>query len=616
MCGIAGLVGRGAETAAGEAAVAEAVECLRHRGPDAIGTRTFPGCVLGHTRLRIIDLRAEGDQPMANEDGGVWVVFNGEIYNFAELRAELLGAGHRFRSSTDTEVLVHLYEECGLDMAARLRGMFAFAVWDNRRRRLLLVRDRLGIKPLYYRATHDGLAFASELRVLDREGDSIDPAGLAGYLRLGWVQGPGTMLTGVSELPAGHRLTWQDGATDVTQWWSVPDREPGAPAPSTEELAVALREAMRVHLVADVPVGLFLSSGVDSVVLARLAAELSPSIHTYTVGFGTPDDESAEAATIAARLGLPHTLIPVSDAEARQALDPFTAGMDQPSVDGLNSWLIARAVREAGLVVALSGVGGDELFAGYSTFWHVPRLAAAGTSSAAPVLAKGAEAVLGRFGRTSSSRWRRAMHAIHVGGWDEAYAAVRGLFSPGELLRLWPPKRELAVDGVLGASNGHVDGARAHVGRLELTNYLPFQLLRDTDAMSMAHALEVRVPLLDDAVVPLALRGLDGPGPWGKRQLTAAVDPDLDYLVSRPKRTFTLPIEHWMRGRLIDDVEDALVALGDADLGFDRRTLTQVWHGFLAGRVGWRPVWALTTLGRWLGERHGRAVGALVARTP
>jgi len=582
---------------------AELTSRLGHRGPDATGERRFDRCALGHTRLRVVDLSPLGDQPMANEDDSVWTVFNGEIYNFGELRAELRAAGHRFRSATDTEVLVHLYEEHGVNLARHLRGMFAFAIWDECRKRLVLCRDRLGIKPLYYRVDGGQLSFASEVQALFRPGDGIDPVALVGYLRLGWVPGPGTITSGVSELPPGHVLVWEGDRGEPNRYSSPLSASVGEAVPSTEELGEVLLDAMRRHLVADVPVGLFLSSGVDSVVVARLASRVAPGLRTYTVALDTVTDESADATALAARLGVEHTVVPVSAAGAVSSVGTFMDDMDQPTVDGLNSWIISRAVRNAGIVVALSGLGGDELFAGYSTFRHVPRIVRAGRAgrllAAAPALAGNA---LDWSGRTAHSRTRRALEAAAIGGWGPAYGAVRGLFGAAELARIWPAWADVTGRLVVGPDDVNQRTTRV-VGQLEMANYLPFQLLRDTDCMSMAHGLEVRVPLLDDNLVEVAVRGQSSVGTWDKSQLLAAADPDLAYLANRPKRTFTLPIDRWMRGGMRDVTEDAVVSLGEAGLGFDRRELTNLWHRYLGGRVAWRPVWALAVLGMWL-QRH------------
>ncbi|MGH3850643.1 MAG: asparagine synthase (glutamine-hydrolyzing), partial [Pseudonocardiaceae bacterium] len=358
--------------------IRESTRRLAHRGPDAQKFRLFNHCSLIHTRLRVIDLSPLGDQPMSNDAETIWVVFNGELYNYVDLRCELQAAGHHLRTKTDTEVLVHLYELYGDEFVGRLRGMFAFAIWDEPGQRLLLCRDRVGIKPLYHRTTDAGLEFASEVRALARATDRLDVQAIASYLRLGWIPGPGTVYSQIKELPPAHLLRWEDGSTEVRRYWSPPFAGHKPSAPTVHALAQVLEDAVRRHLVADVPVGLFLSSGVDSAVVAELARRTDPAVRSYTVTFDTGEDEGRDASALARKLGLDHTLVQIGGEEILCSLDRFIADMDQPSVDGLNSWIISGAVRDAGLVVALSGLGGDELFGGYSTFRHVPRLAWAG----------------------------------------------------------------------------------------------------------------------------------------------------------------------------------------------------------------------------------------------
>jgi len=445
VCGISGEVGPAVDLAFVQRASAQQT----HRGPDASAVRQWRQCVLGHNRLRIIDLSPGADQPLTNEDQAVWVVFNGEIYNFTELRAELVTAGHTFQTHTDTEVLVHLYEEHGPALVERLRGMFAFAIWDDRAQLLLLARDRLGIKPLYYRREGDGLRFASEVRALRTASGSLDPAGLSAYLRLGWVPGPGTIIAGIEELPAGHLLEWQDGQVRLRRWWQPPRRMASGVETDGEPLADVLADAFRRHLVADVPVGLFLSSGVDSLALAYLAARAGADLTGYTVAFDTGPGEAREAASLAHHLGLAHETITISGAQVLAELPRIVADLDQPSVDGVNSWVISRAVRQAGLTVALSGLGGDELFAGYSTFRRVPRMVRAGR------LARGlpapARAVIGQAAqRLPRHDLRRAAEATTVGGWSAAYAAMRGVTGAAEHRRLTNGR---GGDGLAGSSD-------------------------------------------------------------------------------------------------------------------------------------------------------------------
>jgi asparagine synthase (glutamine-hydrolysing) len=590
VCGLAGVAGQVDEQQV--ALVAAMTGALRHRGPDAEAVERLDGAVLGHRRLRIIDLRPEADQPMADESGRYRLIFNGEIYNYRELRSALRAAGHRFVSDSDTEVIVHLVEEHGTDFPHHLRGMFAVAVWDTEDRSLTLVRDRLGIKPLYYQADGRRLHFSSEARTLPGAAGLLDEYSLACYLQLGWVPGPRTVFEGVRELPPGHRLTWRAGKLEVDRWW-----QPTLTAdPARPGLAGALADSVARHLVADVPVGVFLSAGVDSAVVATLASKGDRDVTAYTVAFPDVPDEAAEAGRLAARLGLRHQVVKVDGPSILASVDDFAASLDQPTVDGLNTWVISREVRARGAVVALSGLGGDELFSGYSTFRHVPRVARLlDVAAPLPGWARAAPAaVMGLSRRTAHLRERKVLDALRTPGWGAAYAAVRGVMSPSEVERLrggWG--RDLRRRPCISS-----DGAGGGVTRLEICNYLPDQLLRDTDTMSMAHSLEVRVPLLDDEVVAAALAS-----PAGKEELAAAADPSLLALARVPKRTFTLPIGHWLSGPLRPWSSEAVDALAEANLGFDRAELRRLAADFQDRRAGWRPLWALSVLGAWTAKR-------------
>lgn len=594
MCGIAGEV---SQLTPDDAHVRRSVEMQRHRGPDAHHTRRWSDCVLGHARLRIIDTSTHADQPMSNEDGSIWTVFNGEIYNFADLRARLESAGHRFRTRSDTEVLVHLYEEHGREMVKHLRGMFAFAIWDERHRSLLLARDRLGIKPLYYREGDETLRFASEVRPLREPTDTLDPVSLGGYLRLGWVPGPRTIFVGVNEVPAGHFLEWRGGRAHVERWWQPPHRDPNGIESSERTLSHALSDATDRHLVSDVPIGLFLSSGLDSSALAALAAKAQVDAMTYTVDFDFGPSEAVAAARYAKRMGLEHTVVMITGGQVLADLPSVIADMDQPTVDGVNTWVISRAVREAGIKVALSGLGGDEIFGGYSTFDRIPPLVRAG--GRARVIPRALRAQLAQFGQRSVRHdVRRASEAIVDGGWSRAYASMRGVTGAGEHLRLTGGQggdglSEVSVPGGLNALDS--------VTQLELANYLPFQLLRDSDTMSMAHGLELRVPLLDDAVVAAALRyPHDMDGRSGKARLAAAVDPELLRLASAPKQTFTLPFDSWLKGPLAQSARAAVDRLAEPAVGLAPRELDDLWGRWESGRIHWRTVWALAALGMWI----------------
>ena len=585
MCGIAGRVtsGKAAES------VAEMVAALHHRGPDSGGVHASDSCELGMRRLKVVDLRPEADQPMTGERGDVWLVFNGELYNHVELRAELRGLGHEFRSYSDTETIVHGYEEWGDDVVRRLRGMFAIALWDTPRRRLLLARDRLGIKPLYLRDQLDGgLIFASEAQAFGPQ--AVDPTALVSLLRLGWVGAGRTAHLGTRELPPGHLLVHEGGSSRLTEYWRPRWRDE---AVDPERVQEAVADSVRRHLEADVPVGIFLSAGVDSAVIAAHAAGRA-DVRGYTVAFDAGPDESADALRTARRLGIEQTVVRVSGADVTASVRDVVRAMDQPSVDGVNSYVISRAVREAGVTVALSGLGGDELFSGYSTFRRVPQVQALGGRLPHRLLTAVA-AGAGAVPRTRTSRWTRALEGATHGGAPASYASVRGLLSWQALHRVWPAAADLAdvdlVDQRLGAA----------VGELEAANYLRYQLLRDTDVMSMAHSLEVRIPLLDDRVVDaaLALRPAAN-GLSGKRLLAWSGGPDVERLWAEPKRTFTLPLDRWLREELAVWRRGALDALAGSGLGFSGAALQELDRAYEAGRLQWRPLWALCVLGAWL----------------
>ncbi len=574
MCGVAGIVAYGGERAS-LAELTAMGAALRHRGPDGEGTWVHPEgrIALAHRRLSIIDLSERGAQPMLSEDGSLAVSFNGEIYNHRALRSELERAGCRFHSSSDTEVLLHGYAMWGEALVGRLRGMFAFALADVRRRRVLLARDPYGIKPLYYADDGGRVRFASEVKALAAVGAAraSSPAGVVGFLLFGSVPEPFTWFEGVRALPAGH-VSWLDerGAHEprryasIARVWARAARAPRAlPARALEEeVATALRDTVEHHLVADVPVGAFLSAGVDSTALVALMREARGRVQTVTLTTeqfrGRADDEAPWAERIAARYGADHRTLVVTDDDFRSSVPRILAAMDQPSIDGFNTWLVSRAAVEAGLKVAVSGLGGDELFGGYPSFRTVPRYHA---------FARGAAAIpgLGRRARElarAADLPRRLGLSPKVVGLGElaatfggAYFLARGLFMPWELPAL--VGEELARAGLRALDPvAHCDAVLdpdpdapfARVATLEACLYMRNQLLRDSDWASMAHSLEVRVPLVDhvllERVAPLCA-SLQGKA--GKRALGRAPREALPVeLVERRKTGFGLPLGAWL----------------------------------------------------------------------
>ena len=539
---------------------------MRRRGPDAEGVWSGPGVVLGHRRLAILDLAARANQPLVSADQRYSIVFNGEIYNFRELRRSLEQQGVSFRTTSDTEVLLALYGREGAGMLGRLRGMFALAIWDTTARELFLARDPYGIKPLYYAPTKEGLVFASQVKALvasQLAPVSPEPAGIAGFHLWGSVPEPWTLYRNVLALPAGHCLRVRDGVPGTPVCWHdirVHWRASGAELPA-DDLGVRVREALtdsvRAHLVSDVPVSVFLSGGVDSAVLAALASELGASLEGITVGFeefaGGPDDEVAAAAATAAHYGMPHHERRVSASEFARDAPRILAAMDQPSVDGVNTWFASKAAAERGHKVVLSGVGGDELFCGYSSFARVPRAAALGrmatASGSTRALFDGSFAYLGK----------RLIHpkmaglASLGGSIEGAYFLSRGLFLPQELPALIGP--DMARDGLarlagspLGIDRADARDVTAAVGLLESTCYLRNQLLRDSDWASMDHSLELRTPLVDTQLLaelaPFVSRFRRGAGKALMSQSPRAPLPAA--IASRPKTGFGVPMARWL----------------------------------------------------------------------
>jgi asparagine synthase (glutamine-hydrolysing) len=531
---------------------------------------------------------------MPNEDHTIWVAYNGEIYNFRELRAELEKAGHELRSHTDTDVLVHLYEETSGDaarMLARLRGMFAFALFDAKRGRLLLARDRMGIKPMYWTEASGGVAFASEVRALVRAGFASgepDPKAVTSYLAWGVVQGPGTVIAGVNELPPGSFLEWHRGSLLVRRWWN-PKVEP-------EELLArdpgrlvrgALSDSISRHLIADRPLAAFLSGGIDSGVVVTLAAKVG-AVRALTVTFPDANDEGDAAHELAMKVGAQHDRVPVTGAEVAAVMPEILAAMDQPTSDGVNTWIVCRATKQAGLVVALSGLGGDELFGGYPSSRLVPRLARI-TSLLAPIPTEWKTWAARRVGeRTPGSRLARALAS--PGGYVGAYQAVRSLMPQ---IGTSPNGTARQLQTALGKSVHSQD----RVMLLEMAHYLPNQLLRDTDQMSMSHSLEIRVPLLDDSLVKVALAM---PASVRTRSGKALLAEAANIERLNVKRPFALPFEKWMRGPLKETVREGLLSseLPFSDLvAVDFRQ--RLWDAFESGRTHWSRPWAVAVLRLW-----------------
>jgi len=627
VCGIDGIAARSLSPAHVSACHA-LTAALAHRGPDSNGVESVGNCVLGNTRLAILDLSERGRQPMPNADRSSWITYNGECYNAGELREWLVSRGRKFHSGTDTEVVLQLYDAIGDACVERLRGMFAFAIWDARKNRLLLARDRLGIKPLYYALTYDSIVFASEIKALLASGTvsrRIAPHGVRAFLQLGHIPPPWTSLDGVQPLEPGHLAVWQDGKFEKRSYWELKPHANGTGAKNVANedgaLPEQLIEATRLHLISDVPVALFLSGGVDSAALGALAQRAgADKLTALTIGFDDPAlDESEPSRGTAELLGIPHRVLRLTARETHDSLDHAIWAMDQPTVDGLNAYWICRTAARAGFKVALSGQGGDELFGGYASLRWFERF----THAAAwlrPVPRGFAAAMLDHD--AFPFRWRKL--ACLAGADDPFVAAelaVKIHFLQRDVHELLDP--ELAAAGEDGEFPERGEEAGAHlrewagrasgadllekVAYLDIHAHLEPRLLRDADAMSMAHSLKLRPVFLDHKLVefvfamPASLR-MQYKKLLLESMRSVMTDDTYREIAGRPKRTFSFPFAEWLAGELRPEVEAAFSDDRVRCAGIlNPAAVRSVWKRFLEhpGRVGWSRIWSLFVLQRW-----------------
>jgi asparagine synthase (glutamine-hydrolysing) len=616
MCGIAGVF----SMRESKHDVGRMTDAIRHRGPDDTGVSDLHGTergrfgAFGHRRLAIVDLSSAGHQPMFSSGGRLCITYNGEIYNYAELRRELEKEGIRFRSGSDTEVILAGWLARGPDFVRLLRGMFAFAMWDAEKERGYLVRDTFGIKPLYIAERDGDVLFASEVRALLATGRIprvLSPDAVNSYLSTGSVAEPLTIIEGIRAIPAGSVVELEHSSAR----FKVMDAVSFAPLMANGEAADlprrshihrirnALRESVRYHLVSDVPVGVFLSGGIDSSAVAGLASEVAEApIESFTVTFDEADFSEAEPARNAARrFGTRHHEVLLSGEDLLNALPDVFSAMDQPSLDGLNTFVVSRAVRSFGLKVVLSGLGGDELFGGYPSFhrakyvaplWKLPRaLRALGAIGTDP------------FDDNRVSRMSTLLRdATPARG---AYRASRTLFGDRQISRLMGDgARGRTLETMREADLGNLT-LMQQVSMHELTGYMRNTLLRDSDVFSMSHGLELRVPLVDVEVARVAQQAaaaLDLSRGAIKPMLIEAVRDLLSpEMLTRPKKGFTLPFETWMRNELFSEVNSELGGDRAATVSLVQREVSQVWSAFQSRRAGvnWSRPWSLYTLMRW-----------------
>ncbi|MFA5907743.1 MAG: asparagine synthase (glutamine-hydrolyzing) [Vicinamibacterales bacterium] len=622
MCGICGMFGRPDRAVVGRMAAA-----MVHRGPDDDGFHVDEHVALGFRRLSIIDV-AGGHQPLTNEDGSLRLVFNGEIYNHLELRAELEARGHRFRTKSDGEVILHLYEEQGTTFVDRLNGIFAFGLWDSHARRLVLARDHHGVKPLYWSQTATSFLFASELKSVLASGlvsRDIDPEAAGQYLVYQAVPPPLSILQQVKMLPPGRVLIHEGDSPTIRIYWRPPTHQDDPVQSVDEAKALALgglRDAVRRQMMSERPLGVFLSGGVDSSALVALASEhVTHPLKTFSVGFEGKDEailtEWPWARLVAERYGTDHHQVVLSESMFRDALPHTFAAMDQPTSDGINSYWVSYAAARH-VTVALSGTGGDELFLGYDRDRAL--LEASTLASPLATLPAGYVRRVARWldRMPDTGLWPGAARLKHAA---RTFALLDAEFVSPRVIGIF---EEAARDRMMAAALKARHGAFMHptaflradvppdparpgewISRLEQRAYLSYVLLRDIDAMSMAHSLEVRVPFLDPryteamARIPVEMKVRDGIGKWVLKQALRDVLPDA--VLFRPKMGFGLPYNVWMRRSLAPMVRDLLSPDRIRRRGvFDAVAAQALVDRFYAGDDAiWRQVWTLFAFEGW-----------------
>jgi asparagine synthase (glutamine-hydrolysing) len=621
MCGIVGIVHRDRRRPVAVASIHDMCAAIASRGPDDEGIHVAGGVGLGMRRLSIIDL-AGGNQPIFNEDGSKVIVFNGEIYNYQELRRDLIARGHEFRSHSDTEAVLHLYEDEGVRCLDRLRGMFAFAIWDSREQTLFLARDRFGIKPLYVTAGAWGLGFASELKAILAGGLSnraLDWEALDAYFQLGYIPAPATPFTDVKKLEPGHYLTWSPtGAIKVERYWDLPTAAVPAPPNIERQIVEWLDDSVAAHLVSDVPVAAFLSGGLDSSAVVASMAMLGQSPHAFTARYlgsgAAAANEGHLAQQLANRYGAKLTVVDI-EPDIRDVVEPIVRALDEPHADdsAIPTWMLSQAVG-ASYKVALTGIGGDELFAGYRR--HIGVLLGQHYARLPLGLQQVVSGVANRLrepagGDLSIDRLKRFVRPGRNGTAHRFFSFLRrvddhdrnALYSTGVSERVASASTLRRFQDVY-ERGGALKGLRAGL-YLDYKTFLPDDILALSDRLSMAHSLEIRVPLVDHVLIERVFGLPDHVkiGWWRKKQLLKrALRPRLPSgHLSAPKRGFVGPTSSWLRNELRDVLGDELSSDRLRRLGyFDAGTVTRFFDDHLTRRRNREGIlWALLSFSIW-----------------
>jgi len=593
-------------------------DCLAHRGPDNEGIYSQPGIALGHRRLSIIDLSAAGNQPMRSPFANQVIVFNGEIYNYREVRAKL--SAYQFGTNSDTEVLLAAWKEWGMEALNHLNGMFAFAIWDEDTRKLTVVRDRLGVKPVYFSFSKERILFSSEVRALIGSGmvnRKISRDALEEYIRYQTVHAPNTILSDVQMILPGHYITVSGSSWETKPWW-IPEADNDKQALSYEQTCKETRRLFRAsverRLVADVPFGAFLSGGIDSTAVTGMMTEVSGTrVKTFNISFDNSEfSEAKYARIIAKKFNTDHHEINLTPGHFLNELPAALNAMDHPSGDGPNTYVVSKETRDAGITMALSGLGGDELFAGYGIFTRAYSLEHKKWIGRVPKFMRSAGGSLLKAVKPgiASDKIADVLSSDEI-TFETFYPKSREVFTKEQAGKLCGPTGFTGPD--LQIVYGHNHLARdqfflSHVSLAEMTTYMQNTLLRDADQMSMAHALEVRVPFLDYELVNFVLNVPDQwkfPSTPKKLLVDSMKDLLPDEIVNRPKMGFTFPWKNWMKNELKDFCESHLNYLSDEKI-LNGTELRNLWSRFLRDdkSITWSRIWHLVVLGHWMKKNN------------
>lgn len=616
MCGINGVVDFDVRTSF-ENEVSKMNDMIEHRGPDGAGVYHDEGISLGHRRLSIIDVADRSNQPMFSEDGRYVIVFNGEIYNYEEIRAKL--PGYNFKTSSDTEVILAAFAKWKMNAVRMFNGMFAFAIWDKEEQSIYLYRDRLGIKPLYYVLNGGRLIFSSSVKAILASGlvdRKLNRESFIDYLRFQTVHGAKTLIEGVELLEPGHAVKFNADQFQKKQYWSLINdyrSTSGSKEEIYEKVRDSLSKSVERRMISDVPLGAFLSGGIDSsIVVALMAQSSSEKINTFSVSFEEEAfSESRYAKQIAEKYNTKHHEIILKVNDFKDKIPEALSFMDHPSADGLNTYIVSEATKKAGITVALSGLGGDELFAGYAVFKRIYDLKSKGwLMSFPPGFRKLGGSIMAGMKRNVAGYKAKEVLGQQYFDVEYIYQFNRQVFLDRDLKNLVKGSLPLnsafdQLNKLIGfGNNGYNLPPLSRISVAELSTYLHSVLLRDADQMSMAHSLEIRVPFLDHELVEMVLGIPDGHKyPKTQKQLLVNSFKDMlpEEIYNREKMGFVLPYDHWMKNELKSFCEENLNHLMDVPyINFSE--IDKYWQKFLNGdpNYNWARIWGLITLGNWI----------------